>query len=399
MNSMKKSVFVIPGFSFERARLQPWRYALEMARALSADNEVTILTDQPASSNLKSNEGIDPSISVRSVSEFSPLRTGPVVRALKEISPHEIIWSVTPKSIAYAPLFRRLKTNLHLLVTCPFYELSQFPRAAVRGVPFHEYSALLQQTLVPRIFFRTFLNEEFVSTVTVLSQASARHLLELGVYSDRIQRVPVGIDSDWKVDSKSLDERLKMNRERVESGKVRFLYLGGAKRIRGFQHLVECFSSAVEAGCLAELTLLARGASDNEVSTAQSTLLNEATRNQVTMVGGMLSPNQIREKMDESDVIVLPFIFVPSDVPIAVLEALARGKPVLSTRVDGIPELVDGRGLVVDSFSRSDLTAALLKLSESPSELEKYAKNAHQFMKEYPTWEQVHALFRQRIQP
>jgi glycosyltransferase involved in cell wall biosynthesis len=53
--------------------------------------------------------------------------------------------------------------------------------------------------------------------------------------------------------------------------------------------------------------------------------------------------------------------------PLAVLEAMAMGLPVVGTRVDGVPEqLGEGAGLLVEPADANAIAAAVLRLAESP---------------------------------
>ena len=90
--------------------------------------------------------------------------------------------------------------------------------------------------------------------------------------------------------------------------------------------------------------------------------------------------------------VVLPFVVVPSDVPIAVLEALARGKPVIASAVDGIPELVRGRGAVVDPLDKRQMAAAMIELAGSESMRRQMARASRDFMMAHPDWDKVAEL-------
>ncbi len=73
--------------------------------------------------------------------------------------------------------------------------------------------------------------------------------------------------------------------------------------------------------------------------------------------------------MNAADAVALPSIS-HEDMPYAVLEAMALGKPVVSTRVAGIPEAVeDGvTGLLVKPGDAEGLAAALLRLTSDAAE-------------------------------
>jgi len=65
------------------------------------------------------------------------------------------------------------------------------------------------------------------------------------------------------------------------------------------------------------------------------------TRN-VTVVAGLLSRDKLYNELQELDVIVLPFSFVFSELPIVVLEAIELNKLVLTTKEAGLHNIVEG---------------------------------------------------------
>jgi glycosyltransferase involved in cell wall biosynthesis len=71
------------------------------------------------------------------------------------------------------------------------------------------------------------------------------------------------------------------------------------------------------------------------------------------------------------DVVVLPSIVTGDDVregiPVALMEAMSYGIPVISTRTGGIPELLgDGSGIMVEEKNAESLTGAIEKLINDP---------------------------------
>ncbi len=80
---------------------------------------------------------------------------------------------------------------------------------------------------------------------------------------------------------------------------------------------------------------------------------------------GALSSDQVRATLAEARVFVLPSVPLPSGrmegIPVALMEAMASGVPVVATRLSGIPELVqDGvTGLLVEPGDARGLAAAI----------------------------------------
>lgn len=91
-------------------------------------------------------------------------------------------------------------------------------------------------------------------------------------------------------------------------------------------------------------------------------------------VTGALPPSEIRAAMSESNLFVLPCRQAPDGdldgVPVAMMEALACGRPVISTPVSGIPELIDDEvGWLVPPDSPDALCSALCHATQRLREL------------------------------
>jgi len=81
-------------------------------------------------------------------------------------------------------------------------------------------------------------------------------------------------------------------------------------------------------------------------------------------------------RLAASDVFVLPSI--SEGFPVVILEALACGKPIVATKVGGIPEILqDGyNGLLVEPHSAKELGASIIKLLSNPELMKTLSKGA-----------------------
>jgi colanic acid/amylovoran biosynthesis glycosyltransferase len=97
---------------------------------------------------------------------------------------------------------------------------------------------------------------------------------------------------------------------------------------------------------------------------------------------GNRSAQQVRAALAEARVFALPAIRLPSGrmegIPVALMEAMAAGVPVVATRLSGIPELVqDGvTGLLVEPHDPAALAAALERLLGDEALAAELARNA-----------------------
>jgi glycosyltransferase involved in cell wall biosynthesis len=165
---------------------------------------------------------------------------------------------------------------------------------------------------------------------------------EYGIPPERIHVIPPGIDLDrWKAPE----------RTRRGNGPVRALLVGGDFRRKGGELLLSAFRKALRGRC--ELHLVTR----DDVPTSEGVFVYRD-----------LTPNdpRLRELYARADLFVLPTL--ADCFSLASLEAMATALPVVTTRVGGIPEIVDhGRsGFLIDSGDEEGLVRALRDLVESP---------------------------------
>jgi len=86
---------------------------------------------------------------------------------------------------------------------------------------------------------------------------------------------------------------------------------------------------------------------------------------QVSFVGYQ-SQDQVRDRLQETDLFVLPSF--AEGVPVVLMEAMAAGVPVVTTRIAGVSELVDdgGSGLLVPPGNEQSLALAMDTLLRDP---------------------------------
>jgi glycosyltransferase involved in cell wall biosynthesis len=214
-------------------------------------------------------------------------------------------------------------------------------------------------------------------------------LQRYGVNINKIRLLPVGIDNDHDkpIDNAAFsqvsDDLGKSEHESI------FLYLGSLKPIRGFKALLDAFPDVVRRNGNARLVILARGAEQEQCDAIMDELRRNGTDTNISIIGGWLTKDQVLSYIELSDVVTLPFILVPSDIPVAVLESLARGRPVVVSPVDGLSELAEGRGAIVDPLDRKKFSEELYDLSQDRERIERYADSARTFIVSYPRWHDV----------
>lgn len=126
--------------------------------------------------------------------------------------------------------------------------------------------------------------------------------------------------------------------------------------------LVEAFADAVDQGLDAQLVLAGDGDMRGQIEAlAQARGITDRLR-----ITGWISGEQVRDEILASRAMVLPSF--AEGLPMVIMEAFALCRPVLTTYIAGIPELVvDGEnGFLIPSGSRPRIAEALHRVMSTP---------------------------------
>jgi colanic acid/amylovoran biosynthesis glycosyltransferase len=135
----------------------------------------------------------------------------------------------------------------------------------------------------------------------------------------------------------------------------RLVFVGRLELVKGLVPLVEAARELAREGLPLQLVIIGDGPLRGEI---EHLVERYALQNQVTL-RGWLGSEAVREEIVRSRAFVLPSF--AENLPVAIMEALALGRPVISTYFGGIPELVrDGIcGWLVPAGSVPALTDAM----------------------------------------
>lgn len=153
-----------------------------------------------------------------------------------------------------------------------------------------------------------------------------------------------------------------------------FLCTGRLCEQKGQLLLLQSFKEHLNEGHNSRLIL----AGDGELRSEIETLIKELELGERVTITGWISPDEVETLLEQCSVMVLPSF--AEGLPVAIMEAMAKGRLVISTYIAGIPELVKHRktGLLTVPGSIEDLTQNLnLSVSLSPEELKSIIQNAH----------------------
>jgi glycosyltransferase involved in cell wall biosynthesis len=199
--------------------------------------------------------------------------------------------------------------------------------------------------------------------IVLLATVEKHDFAALGI-ADRLIIIPNGVDVS----------QYRGPTERVHSGSIRrLIYLGRLVRTKGIFEAMQ----AVEILRLEprfreiELRIAGSGPAREEI---ERFITDRQLVGNVALVGPLYGHDKVKF-LQEADVFVFP-TYHPEGLPYTILESLASGTPVITSRVAGIPDIVLDRvhGIMVNTKDPADVVKAIHELAESPDALRVMSK-------------------------
>jgi glycosyltransferase involved in cell wall biosynthesis len=152
---------------------------------------------------------------------------------------------------------------------------------------------------------------------------------------------------------------------RPEPGRV--LVVGGLRTKKGHAVLVRAAARLRAKGTALRLVFAGDGPESPTLRAAA------AAAGVVVEFLGAVGPDRVRSELERAAVFALPCLRAPNGdidgIPVAIMEAMAAGVPVISTRLSGIPELVEHgtTGLLAEPGDEASLAECLARLVGDPA--------------------------------
>jgi len=225
--------------------------------------------------------------------------------------------------------------------------------------------------------------------VTACSQPLAEAAIELGAQRDRVHLLPWGADPDrFDPEADRVELRHRLN---LKSDALIILAAGRLVGKKGFRQLVQAMPLVCERLPQIQLIILGEGPERGWLEG----YIAEASLSDCVQLRGAVAWSAMPDYLVSCDVFCMPSV---RDVygnldglPTVILEAMAAGRPVIATRVAGVPLVVRDpeTGVLVDNATPDELSAALVRVLGSPIEREAMGRAARRQVETELNWLEV----------
>ncbi len=358
-----------------RERLMPWRTVLEIARIMQKDGKSKVIV-------LNGVKGVTDDTSYT----YHNVHIQGIHKNLKELAQ-------AVHALQAEVLFIECKWRDAIKGFSPLNKLECKKYAYFTGGVYDFKSACLLSKIDQLKNTRAYWLENVIPKTLIgwrLRQAHFDGAVGLTPYTtDRIRAS--GIDYSFTIlPGKDNFEYIKSDEsilQKYHLKNCRFLCFTGAPApTRGAQILL----MAADKSTIKDLKIvfLMRKDVGSDFSAFNATYKQMKHPERIIIINECLSREQLKAFFSQAWYMILPFIVIPSEIPLTFFEIMSCGTPVLTFENGGTSKyLLDG--LLIAKKSKKGLRKALEKAWSDFSTHEQKAKHAQSLLEKHPTWEQI----------
>lgn len=196
-------------------------------------------------------------------------------------------------------------------------------------------------------------------------------------------------DFDQIPDATSVFERLGLN-----AGEKYLLFTGAPAPTRGAQVLAEaCMRMTEQSGTdeMPKIIFLMRKDAGSDFSVFQRSFDKIKNKNRVKLILEKVSREELKTLMAHARGVLLPFLVVPSEIPITFFEVLSLGVPIITFDNGGTTAYLRDALLTCKSGCVKGLVTNMRRLWSDDALHKHLSDNALRIMAKHPTWDEVAA--------
>lgn len=371
----------------DNSHLMPWRMVLEIGKAAcEAGHHARVLSGRRRAAENRWDYGGCP------VEEIAKPYVNGATNYLQRIIRREefdiLFWPVAwCGARRQRELLRTVPVPIVWYIPGATHLLRQGVRA-IRDVGVRTALPFLWQSVYPKKYLIKRILGPATGLMITASQFNRSALCRAGWPADDVFAVPPGRPTDCV--PANGDEPTVFNAVQSRlGGRPFYLFLGPPTGIRGTRPLLQAFNML--AGRQPEVCLVCLFRSDAGVDVAaiREKIERMSCADRIVCTWESLGRADLEAFYEACHAVVLPFLLVPSEIPLAVIEAAGHHRPVITTGPGGTAEFAEEFGLAVPAGHSGALAEAMLRLLVDKQLHTQKCDAARRLYVAHPTWKEA----------
>jgi len=368
----------------EKCHLMPWRTVCEITQHLQAKgHEVRLVSLGEKKEKVRSTKFSFDILEIRK----SPNHLQDDLRTIfYDTPPDAIFWPV-----GWREPIKRIRIIGHFGIPI----LGYFPGGcyslqsvlyAIRHVGFRAILPYLFESICQQVRPLNFLKKNGFRCLISMTKMTSERAIASGWSKNQIFTIPPGrnnrsIDMETRSLPASILEWLKKS--------PFYLFMGPPSKIRGVFEMLEAFDKA--AARIQDICLVCLFRPDDVLDSGhiRKRIRSLKYHNRVFANWESLEKEELNAFVKSCHAVIMPFLLVPSEIPLSIIETMAWGKPVITTTSSGTGNFVSPFGIVTRPGSIDLLAKAFVDLIEDPNLYRDKCKVAVKGYSLHPTWEEI----------
>lgn len=221
------------------------------------------------------------------------------------------------------------------------------------------------QAIFPSFFVKSILEKFRVKDAIAMTAYTKKALVEAGLAADRIHCILPGRDNSHNTNAgvTPVYDSVKA----LIGSDMYFIFFGPPTAIRGIHVLLRAFQLLELDNKNIHLVCLFRTDKNLDIRAIQGQFESTNRSPNIHFVWASVSKTEMSAFLRGATAAVLPFLLVPSEIPLAFIEAASHGLPVITTGPSGTSEFASGFGLVVPVNNSVALAKAMFQFAANDS--------------------------------
>lgn len=240
---------------------------------------------------------------------------------------------------------------------------------------------LLEITIPKFLIFNKLRKSGFSKLVTMSAYTAEK--LKSKHWQSNVAAIP-GYDDFSKL---ILDDTI-LEKNQLQNSKF-YLFTGSAAPIRGSLHLLNAFDKFAQNNQDAKLVMLMRKDVNGDSKSFYKAFENIKNKTQITVINEYLNREQLKSFFSKAYAVVLPFLLIPSEIPLTYFEVLSCSTPIITFKNGGTYQYIKQCSIGVSSRKSTNLANAMDLLWHNEESRKQLSDKAKKLMAKHPTWSKM----------